>query len=98
MMSGLGGFFGGADRGVDGGAEVGAEVGAAFGAEVGAAVGAAVALGAGLAAAGARLRRFARRGAGSAGALPSTTTFGFDAGAGTAGRAKARCFATAFAP
>jgi hypothetical protein len=84
MMSSLGG----------GGAEVGAAVGAAVGADVGAAVGAEV--GAAVASGPGLLGDFGfelgawRLGAGSAGALPSTTTLGAVEGAGTEGSVASR--------
>ena len=75
------------------GALVGAEVGAAVGAEVGAAVGSGPGVdeGPGPPRSGWFFRW--RRGAGRAGALPSTTTFGFEDVAGTAGRTGSPVFA-----
>ena len=91
MMSSGGGGFGRGGRG--------AEVGAGAGAAVADAVGAAVARGAGLLLPPERERerRALRFGAGSAGALPRATTFGADAGFGTAGNVTAAALAGAFA-
>jgi len=79
---------------------VGAAVGAVVGAAVGAAVGAGVGFGPGVAVGPALLLLgFGwRRGAGSAVALPSTVTFGFEEGSGTLGRTGSPVFGAGFVP
>ena len=95
MMSSGGGGGGGFGGGADGGAAVGAAVGAEVGAAVGLGAGVDAGPGPGALLAG----RFARRrGAGSEGALPSTTIFGCDDGVGTAGSTGSPVFLTGFAP